>query len=163
MRKLVDERVEGADKIAIVSAGLATDAWLKRKGPKKEFPLAPSSGTRRLLEQKGIDYDYFSKQQLDRATVEPANIIFVMTRREKRVLLERFPQAEDKVFVLREYAGYDKHDWNIPTPRTFNYQTTYLFEEALKRVLRRLGGETLDSVRRVPKKPFRGRPYEEAA
>ncbi|MBI5700122.1 hypothetical protein HZC35_07470 [Candidatus Saganbacteria bacterium] len=160
MRKLAAEKVTNAEDLTISSAGLEVDNWLQTRGPKKEYPFLPSSGTRRLLDQKSLDYLSFRKQQLDQSKVSQADVIFVMTRRQKRVLLEKFPDAEGKVFVMREYAGYQERDWDIPTPKIFNYQTRYMFEEALERALRRLSGEKLATVRRLPKKGFRDRNEE---
>lgn len=161
MRRLMAERVEVAENIRVSSAGLIVDEWLEQEGPKKENPLIPSSGTRRLLDQRQIDHSQFRKRKVDSAMVAQADIIFVMTQRQKGVLLERFPEIAGKVHVLREYAGYSEQDRDIPTPRTFNYQTTYMFEEALARALQKMAGEELRLVRRIPKRAFRGQPQND--
>ena len=41
----------------------------------------------------------------------------------KRMILEVYPKATDKVFTLKEYAGYDKEDWDIADPFGHDIET----------------------------------------
>lgn len=80
-------------EIAVASAGLAA------------LPGAPASAEARdVLAGMGIDLSRHQAVQLNRKQVEEADLIFTMTASQKRQLLELYPEARGKVFVLKEYG-----------------------------------------------------------
>ena len=48
--------------------------------------------------------------------IKEAYIILTMTRDHKRMILDVFPEAADKVFTLKEFADYPEDDWDISDP-----------------------------------------------
>ncbi len=156
MRYLLDQRVEGAGEIKVDSAALTLDTFMATRGQKVSDPYLPSARIADLVQQRSANFGSFRKKQVDNQMVAQADVIFVFEERQRDEILTRFPEAVGKVHLLREYAGYAKADWNLPTPKSFNYQTRYIFEEALARALRRLAGEDLQAVHPVPGQPFRG-------
>ncbi len=91
-RRLLEQKgLQG--EIEVASAGLAA------------LPGAPASAeAREVLAGVGIDLSGHQAVQLSRKHVEDADLIFTMTASQKRQLLELYPEAKGKVFVLKEYA-----------------------------------------------------------
>jgi protein-tyrosine phosphatase len=79
-------------KIEVASAGLAA------------FPGAPASPEAvAVLADRGIDLSDHCATQLTEDMVRWADLIFTMTAAQKRHLLETYPEAKGKVFVLKEF------------------------------------------------------------
>jgi protein-tyrosine-phosphatase len=84
-------RLKLADKIEVTSAGL--DA----------IPGMPASREAlKVLKEKGLDFSHHRARQLTEELVSSADLILTMTAAQKHRLLERFPAASDKVFMLKE-------------------------------------------------------------
>lgn len=89
LRHLAEE--EGRDDIVVESAGLA--AW----------PGAPASDYAiQALAEAGIDLRGHRARQLTREMVERAHLVLTMTWDQKEAVLKLVPQAEGKVFTLKE-------------------------------------------------------------
>lgn len=80
------------DKVEVASAGLAV------------FPDTPASADAlAALAEEGVKLSDHRAVQLTEEKVRWADLIFTMTASQKRQLLESFPGAKEKVFILREY------------------------------------------------------------
>ena len=66
-----------------------------------------SENAAQVLREKGVDPGSFRSSQLTGEMVQWADTILTMTSRHKRQLLEMHPEAAEKTFVLKEYAGID--------------------------------------------------------
>lgn len=90
----------------------------------------------------GIDISQHYSNTLSYEMINDAYIILTMTRDHKRMILDVYPQAADKVFTLKEYADYDEDDWDISDPFGFNEkvysQCAEELEMALLKILDRL-------------------------
>lgn len=83
-----------AEKVEVASAGL------------NAFPGAAASREAcSVLKEKGIDVSGHRARQLNEEMVRQADLILTMTAAQKRRLLELFPEAARKIFVLKEFAG----------------------------------------------------------
>ncbi len=58
-----------------------------------------------LSEGHGVDIKNHSAKPVTGELVRGADLVLAMTRRHKKMLISRYPDAEDKIFTLREYAG----------------------------------------------------------
>jgi protein-tyrosine-phosphatase len=65
-----------------------------------------SRHAQKALEQRGMEA-VSSSQPIQPGLVEWADLILAMTTHHKKILLERFPEAIDKVFTLKEYVVDD--------------------------------------------------------
>jgi protein-tyrosine-phosphatase len=64
----------------------------------------PSPNTYQVLEQRGMKVRS-SSQPVHLETIHWADLILTMTTHHKKVLLEHFPEAIDKVYTLKEYVN----------------------------------------------------------
>jgi protein-tyrosine-phosphatase len=71
----------------------------------------PSDGAVEALAEQGIDIADHRSRHLTAALVEEARVIVALTRSHRDDILEQYPQARQKVFLLRSFdpkAGDEK-------------------------------------------------------
>lgn len=89
--------------LEILSAGVA--AW----------PGAPATEEAiKAMAELEVDISGHRARSLDLDLVEKADLILTMTEAHKRLVMDRFPQAREKTFTLKEYATFCPGD--IPDP-----------------------------------------------
>ena len=57
-----------------------------------------------VMKSWNIDISYHKAKRISPEDVDSAFMIFTMTREHKKVLLKLFPEAEEKVYTLKEFA-----------------------------------------------------------
>jgi len=118
------------------------------------FPEARSAGTaaregdeaspraREVMAEREIDLSGHRARLLTREMVEEADLVLTMTRQHKRALLELVPEAEGKVYTLKEFLA--REDPDIPDPFGGSVEeyrrVAHELEEALEELARRLAG-----------------------
>ncbi|MFQ5867192.1 MAG: low molecular weight protein arginine phosphatase [bacterium] len=97
-------REEGIENVRVNSAGIAA---------------LPSYGIHGLLEkvlkEEGIEISNHKPAQITPQIVRDADLILVMERRHKEAILEMALEVENRVFLLKEFAG-EKENLDIPDP-----------------------------------------------
>ncbi len=84
-----------------------------------------SENSREVLKEIGIDASGHSSTQINEELISESWLILTMTKQHKSHLLEYFPNAENKVFTLSEYAGF-KSDIDDPYGmEIFYYRETF--------------------------------------
>lgn len=68
------------------------------------------------MKKYGLDISKHYARILDYDMIKNAYVVLAMTKDHKRMILDVYPEAADKVFTLKEYAGYDEDDWDISDP-----------------------------------------------
>ena len=65
-----------------------------------------------VLREEGIDASTHRSRPVNRDEISRAHLVFTMTENHRQELLRRFPDVEDKVKVISEFAGWegDIHD-----------------------------------------------------
>jgi len=69
-----------------------------------------------VLKKNGLDISGHYARTLDFDMIRNSYIILTMTKDHKRMILDVFPEAADKVYTLKEYAEYERNDWDISDP-----------------------------------------------
>ena len=104
---------------SVMAEGLFTKAW--GKWGHKEIPLAVySAGMETIdglaatgealmvLSDEGVDLSDHRSQTVNDALIEKADYVFTMTSRQKEALLQRFPTATRKTWLITEFANPGK-------------------------------------------------------
>lgn len=91
LRRLLDER--GIREVEVHSAGLAAV---------EGAPASPQAIE--VMKEEGLDLSGHRAHRLTAREVAAADLILTMTSEHKRTLLQQYPEASGRVFVLREYA-----------------------------------------------------------
>lgn len=69
----------------------------------------------KVLKEEDIEISNHKPTQVTTQMVKDADLILVMERKHKQAILEMAPKAEDRVFLLKEFAG-EKENLDIPDP-----------------------------------------------
>ncbi len=123
-------------KVRILSAGVQA-----RSGS------SASQVVRHVAKLNGFSLDKHRSDPFTKKTIKQADVILVMEQWQKEAVIERFPKAEGKVFLMMEYLWNGDADEirDIPDP-TGQYTDDYEeFIEAahaeVERIFRELGRE----------------------
>jgi protein arginine phosphatase len=99
------ELQDGGSDLETASAGLAAN------------PGDPASAhVHTLLAAEGIDAGSHTASSIDAALVKRADLILVMTGRHLDALLEQYPEAASKTYLLKDYAGTTGEGSDIADP-----------------------------------------------
>jgi protein arginine phosphatase len=105
---------EGIAKEYLLSKGLS-DIQLIFSAGISAFPGSPASNNAvEVMGEKKINISPHLATQLDKGTVEKADIILTMTMGHKAAIIRHFTDAEAKTFTLKEYVSNQQGD--IPDP-----------------------------------------------
>jgi len=88
-----------------------------------------------VMKKVGLDISEHYAKTLDYDSIRDSYIILTMTREHKRMILDVFPEAADKVFTLKELAGYDENDRDISDPFGYDEEIYSMCAEELELVL----------------------------
>ena len=99
----------------------------------------PSSHSVVVMKQEGIDISGQRSQTLTPQLVQKATHLFGMTSGHREVIEMLFPEAREKVFVLREFIVEDDLDLDVPDPIGMDLEayerTRNLIKEAMPSIL----------------------------
>lgn len=94
-----------------------------------------------MKKEFNIDLKYHRAKVLDYSDIEKADIILTMTRKHRDMIIDVFPEAAEKVHVLKEFAGV-KGNSDIIDPFGQDYDVykncAYEIENLLLKVLEKL-------------------------
>jgi len=101
-----------------------------------------SKGAISAAMQDGLDLTDHYARILSYDMVKDAYIIFTMTSNHKRMVLDVYPECQDKIFTLKEFAEYAAGDMDIIDPFGMD-EDAYLdcfreIETVLSKILDRL-------------------------
>jgi tRNA threonylcarbamoyl adenosine modification protein (Sua5/YciO/YrdC/YwlC family) len=123
LKKMLEE--EGREEIKVLSAGIRHGSF---KNPTKEAIEA--------MKFFNLDISSHQTTPLSKELVEMADLILLMSEEHKRYILDMEPGAEEKVFLLKEFAGYQE-DLNIRDPLGLPYS---IYQRVAKEIREALKG-----------------------
>lgn len=95
-----------------------------------------------VLKERGMDISKHYARTLDFDMIRNSYIILAMTKDHKRMILDVFPEAADKLYTLKEYAEYDRDHWDTSDPFGFDEKVYSAcmseIEEAIFKILDKL-------------------------
>ncbi len=94
-----------------------------------------SQQAEKVLQEEGIDTSGHRSKPVDRDEISRAHLVLTMTTKQKQELLHRFPEAEEKVKVISEFAGWEGDILDPYGTEIENYRKT---AEEIKRVIYRM-------------------------
>ncbi|RQD76744.1 MAG: low molecular weight protein arginine phosphatase [Candidatus Syntrophonatronum acetioxidans] len=134
-KDLEDFEEETGKDLEFYSAGLAA---LPGEGA--------SPPARQVLEEEGIKVDHHQARLLTPSLVEEAFLVLTMTLRHKETILALMPQAEHKVFTLKEFLlkEGERGPLNVDDPFGQSVESYREIQEEFKKILPRL----IDKIKR---------------
>lgn len=137
---------EGLAKAYLTAAGYP-DWEVSSAGTWGRDGSAASDFSLQLLAERGIDLSAHRSRALQRAFLEQADLVLVMTRSHKEAVGAEFPDQADKVYLLSEMAGpgYDIADPMGQPIEAYRYafaEIDSLLRRGLPRIIALMGGDT---------------------
>lgn len=128
---LLKSLTRGRADIEVLSAG--TGVFLR---------TSASSETISILKEEGIDASGHFSQPIHTVLLKKSDLIFVMTRTHRQQVLERVPEVEKRIYLLREFAdnpcGFQA-DLDVPDPigqPHYAYKQCFaLIKEAMNKIV----------------------------
>ncbi len=80
------------------------------------FKTSASAETIAVLKKEGIDASQHQSQQLTSLLLKKSDLILVMTRLHRQQVLERVPEVESRVYLLREFSNMNSFGSNLDIP-----------------------------------------------
>jgi protein-tyrosine phosphatase len=94
---------------AAMFSAQAGDGWLVESAGLHAARGTPaSSEAAAVLAQAGIDLGRHRSKPVEDVVLDLFSLVLVMTRDQRRELLERYPRIDKRVFLLAEMAGDDQ-------------------------------------------------------
>jgi protein-tyrosine-phosphatase len=78
--------------------------------------LPPTSMAVQVMKEQSVDISFFCSSPFTRTLAESADLILVMARHHKDLIVESMPEIKDKVFLYNEFAGLAGQDKDIYDP-----------------------------------------------
>jgi len=104
MKKHLNDR----DDVEVISAG--TGVFIRARA---------SAETIKVLEEEGLDATDHEATPIDSVLLKKSDLVLVMTRGHRRQVLDRVPEIEKRVYLLKEFANIPRGsetDLDIPDP-----------------------------------------------
>jgi tRNA threonylcarbamoyl adenosine modification protein (Sua5/YciO/YrdC/YwlC family) len=102
---LLEKEKRGSADLKVMSAGTAAFSG-----------LSPTKETIEIMLKEGIDTSGNKTQGVSSSLVNRADLILAMEPKHKHFLIERYPQAKNKVFLLKEYKNENVREPSIKDP-----------------------------------------------
>ena len=68
------------------------------------------------MKDYGIDLSTHRATNIRNSNIKDMDVILCATKSHKDIVLSMYPNLKDKVFTMKEYAGYPKDDLDIKDP-----------------------------------------------
>jgi len=137
LKKMLKEK--GEEGIKVLSAGIKHSPF---KNPTREAVEA--------MKNFNLNISAYQNTPLSKGIIEEASLILVMSEGHRRFILDIEPGAEEKVFLLKEFAGYQEN-LNIRDPFGLPYRVYQKVAEEIKEALERALPKILEYLRRTKK------------
>ncbi|MBF0522758.1 MAG: threonylcarbamoyl-AMP synthase [Candidatus Omnitrophica bacterium] len=128
---LLKQAVKGREDVEVLSAGTGVF-----------FHTAASLETVAVLKEQGMNASGHQSQPLTGMMIKKADLIFVMTREHRHQVLERVPEVEQRIYLLKEFVHSPegmKEDLDIPDPIGTSHesyrQCLGVIKEAVKKIV----------------------------
>ena len=76
-----------------------------------------------VMKEYGIDLRNHRATNIKNSNIEDMDIILCATTSHKNNVINMYPNLKEKVYTMKEYAGYDKNDMDIKDPWGYGIET----------------------------------------
>lgn len=109
MKKLVKEKNKD---IEVYSCGIFAE-----DGDKPTFNAIEA------IKEYGVDLREHRATNIYSSKIKDMDIILCATVSHKNNVVAIYPELKDKIFTIKEYAGFDENNLDIPDPWGYNIET----------------------------------------
>ena len=76
----------------------------------------PTYEGKQVMKEYDIDISTHRATNIRNSNIAEMDVILCATNNHKRCVIEMYPELEEKVFTMKEYAGYPSYDLDIKDP-----------------------------------------------
>ena len=76
-----------------------------------------------VMKEYGIDISKHRATNIRNSNIKDMDVILCATRRHKDAVIYMYPELKDKIYTMKEYAGYDRNNLDIPDPWGYGIET----------------------------------------
>jgi len=76
----------------------------------------PTYESMQVMKEYGIDISKHKATNIRNSNIKDMDVILCATNRHKDTVIYMYPELEEKVYTMKEYAGYDEYDLDISDP-----------------------------------------------
>lgn len=85
-----------------------------------------------------VDLSKHRATNISNSSIEEMDVILCATTSHKNNVLNRYPELNEKVFTMKEYAGYPENDLDINDPWGCSYETYKRCAEEISDVIEKI-------------------------
>lgn len=119
--------------------GFRNDVRVVSAGTGVYISMGASAETIEVLRREGIDASLHQSQSITETMLKKSDLILVMTQMHRQQVLEKIPEIENRVYLLREFTNVPRRvgsDFDVPDPIGRSSQA---YEECLWMVKEAIG------------------------
>lgn len=83
----------------------------------------PTYNAIEAIKEYGVDLRNHRATNIRNSNIQDMDVILCATLAHKNNVINMYPELKDKVFTMKEYAGFDKTDLDIPDPWGYDIET----------------------------------------
>lgn len=95
-----------------------------------------------VMREYGIDLSKHRATNIRNSNIKDMDVILCATNSHKNNVISMYPELKEKVYTMKEYAGYDKKDIDIKDPWGYGIATYRMcaaeIEECINEYIRRI-------------------------
>lgn len=76
-----------------------------------------------VMREYGIDLSNHRATNIRNSNIKDMDVILCATSSHKNNVISMYPELKEKVYTMKEYAGYDKNDIDIKDPWGYGIET----------------------------------------
>ena len=98
-----------------------------------------SEEVREILKKDGINAEAHRTKGISKDLIEKMDLILTMTTLHREILISRFPECKDKIFVFKEFVNNGNNDYpDIIDPIGQDYETYMKMANEIKECCKKL-------------------------
>ena len=90
------------------------------------------------IKEYGVDLREHRATNIRNSQIKDMDIILCATVSHKNNVIMMYPELKDKVFTIKEYAGFDNNDLDIPDPWGYDIETYRFCAASINKCLQQI-------------------------
>ncbi len=83
----------------------------------------PTFNAIEAIKEYGVDLKSHKATNIRNSKIKDMDIILCATTAHKNNVINMYPDLKNKIFTIKEYAGFDENDLDIPDPWGYDLET----------------------------------------
>ena len=98
----------------------------------------PTYNAIEVMERMDIDLRKHQATNIRNSNIKEMDIILCATQSHKNAVEQLYPELKRKIYTIKEYAGYEKEDWDISDPWGYDIEIYQFCAQQLEKCLEKI-------------------------